>query len=122
MPLEALQQRPHENLAALLAHARARSDELFRLVRPSAMYERPIPERHRLIFYLGHLEAFDWNLIARRAFGVEPFHAAYDKLFAFGIDPIGGGLPNEPPSDWPEAPAVRSYNHRVRTIVDECLP
>ena len=39
----------------------------FRLVRPDSMYERPIPERHRIIFYLGHLEAFDWNLIGRYA-------------------------------------------------------
>jgi len=108
-------------LADRLSDARAETDRLFSILKQGALYERPIPERHRLIFYLGHLEAFDWNLIARRAFGVEPFHAAYDKLFAFGIDPIGGGLPNEPPSDWPEAPAVRSYNHRVRTIVDECL-
>ncbi len=108
-------------LADRMSDARAETDRLFSILQQGALYERPIPERHRLIFYLGHLEAFDWNLIARRAFGVAPFHAAYDKLFAFGIDPIGGGLPNEPPSDWPEAPAVRSYNHRVRTIVDDCL-
>ena len=32
-------------------------------MRPEALYDRPIPERHRIIFYLGHLEAFDWNLL-----------------------------------------------------------
>src|SRR5260370_13312278 len=109
------------SLVEQLDSARARTDGLFDLIKPGTLYSRPIPERHRLIFYLGHLEAFDWNLIARRAFGVEPFHAAFDKLFAFGIDPIGGGLPDEPPSDWPEAAAVRSYNQRVRAILDECL-
>ena len=37
------------------------TDKLFELVRPESLYARPIPERHRIIFYLGHLEAFDWN-------------------------------------------------------------
>lgn len=108
-------------LASRMSDARARTDELFSVVKPDALYERPISERHRLIFYLGHLEAFDWSLIARRAFGIEAFSPSLDKLFAFGIDPIGGGLPNEPASDWPAAPAVRAYNDRVREIVDECL-
>ena len=40
--------------------ARARTDALFELLDPVALYDRPVPERHRLIFYLGHLEAFDW--------------------------------------------------------------
>jgi len=108
-------------LADRISDARAETDKLFSILQQGALYERPIPERHRLIFYLGHLEAFDWNLIARRAFGIDPFDAAFDKLFAFGIDPIGGGLPNEPPSDWPEAASVLGYNRRVRAIVDECL-
>jgi len=43
--------------------ARRRSDALFNLLREDAFYERPIPERHRIIFYVGHLEAFDWNLL-----------------------------------------------------------
>jgi len=63
------------------------------LIRPDSLYDRPIGERHRIIFYLGHLEAFDWNLIARYALDVPPFHADFDKLFAFGIDPPPGQLP-----------------------------
>ena len=65
-----------------LADARARTDELFNLVRPEFLYERPIPERHRIIFYLGHLEAFDWNLLRERLFGREAFDAKLDRLFA----------------------------------------
>ncbi|HYQ89625.1 MAG TPA: SUMF1/EgtB/PvdO family nonheme iron enzyme, partial [Candidatus Binatia bacterium] len=121
MPDTLIQDQDRHALASRLSDARAKTDELFSIVRPGALYDRPIPERHRLIFYLGHLEAFDWNLIARRAFGIEPFHPSLDKLFAFGIDPIGGGLPDEPASDWPEAQAVRGYNERVRATVDECL-
>ena len=58
------------NLTAELESARVTTDDLFALLAPEALYERPIPERHRLIFYLGHLEAFDWNLIARTTLDV----------------------------------------------------
>src|SRR5215469_13469891 len=57
-----------------LVHTRERTDALFRIVDPDAIYERPIPERHRIIFYLGHLEAFDWNLIGRYALDQQSFH------------------------------------------------
>src|ERR1700730_15372000 len=75
---------------SLLQAARAQTDVLFELINPDAIYDRPIPERHRLIFYLGHLEAFDWNQICRGALGMSSFHPAFDKLFEFGIDPEPG--------------------------------
>jgi gamma-glutamyl hercynylcysteine S-oxide synthase len=110
-----------KTLTARLLEARARIDDLFQVLRPEALYERPIPERHRLVFYLGHLEAFDWNLIARQGFGVEPFREEFDRLFAFGIDPVDGGLPSEPASAWPRRDQVEEYNRRVRDVVDECF-
>src|SRR5213594_1549116 len=111
-----------ENLiTAHLAKARCVSDELFGLIRPSAIYERPIAERHRIIFYLGHLEAFDWNLIGRGLHGLKPFNDEFDRLFAFGIDPTSGGLPDDRPQDWPRETEVRQYNRRVREAVDRCL-
>jgi iron(II)-dependent oxidoreductase len=109
-----------EVLTSRLAHARARTDELFALLSPEALYQRPIPERHRLVFYMGHLEAFDGNLL-RQAYGLASFNPDYDKLFAFGIDPVDGGLPNEPPSAWPSAESIRAYNARIREAVDHCL-
>ena len=45
-----------------LDSARQLTDSIFRLLKPEAFYSRPIPERHRLVFYLGHLEAFEGNL------------------------------------------------------------
>ncbi len=104
-----------------LSNARTRSDEIFRIVSPSAFYERPIPERHRLVFYLGHLEAFDWNMICRAAFGKRSFDAQLDRLFEFGIDPVNGRVPQDAPSDWPTLDEVRIYNSRIRQRVDECL-
>ncbi|HET9940265.1 MAG TPA: SUMF1/EgtB/PvdO family nonheme iron enzyme [Candidatus Eisenbacteria bacterium] len=108
-------------LAQRLADARTRTDDLFSILRAGALLERPIPERHRLIFYLGHLEAFDWNLIARQGHGLPAFREDFDKLFAFGIDPVDGGLPNEPASAWPAEAEVRAYNREVRERVDACV-
>src|ERR1700757_802558 len=99
--------------------ARLRSDALFNIVRADSMYERPIPERHRIIFYVGHLEAFDWNLFHERVLGLKSFHPEFDRLFAFGIDPVGGGLPTDQPSDWPKIAAVREYVRKIREILDE---
>jgi gamma-glutamyl hercynylcysteine S-oxide synthase len=104
-----------------LHDARRRSDELFRLVRADCLYERPIPERHRIIFYVGHLEAFDWNLLHENILGLKSFDPEFDRLFAFGIDPVGGGLPSEPPSDWPPLSAVQDYVNKIRAVLDAGL-
>jgi ergothioneine biosynthesis protein EgtB len=101
--------------------ARQQSDALFQIVRTGSLYERPIPERHRIIFYIGHLEAFDWNLLHDNVLGVKSFHAEFDRLFAFGIDPVGGGLPSDQPSDWPALDAVEEYVRKIRAALDEKL-
>ena len=114
----------HHSLSALqsrLEHARRTTDEMFALLRPDAIYERPIPERHRLIFYLGHLDAFDWNLLGRGAFDMPSSHSEFDKLFAFGIDPVDGKLPNEPALSWPKQTTIRSYNAQTRQQLDAAL-
>ena len=104
-----------------LADARLRTDELFDLVRPEFLYERPIPERHRIIFYIGHLEAFDWNLLRERLLAVEAFDAKLDRLFAFGIDPFAGELPSDQPADWPPLDKVLGYKRQVRDSLDAGL-
>ncbi len=104
-----------------LAAARARTDELFGIVRAEAFYDRPIRERHRIIFYAGHLEAFDWNLLGRRHFDLPSFDSTLDQLFAFGIDPVGGGLPNDTPQDWPARAQVDTYNRRLRETLEARL-
>ena len=104
-----------------MADARAATDALFSLVHADSLYERPIPERHRIIFYLGHLEAFDWNLVCRDTLGITPFHPEFDRLFAFGIDPAEGSAPSDRPSDWPTVAEVMDYNRRVRRTVDDVL-
>jgi formylglycine-generating enzyme required for sulfatase activity len=108
-------------LGAQLDDARAQTDALFSMLNPAALYDRPVADRHRLIFYLGHVEAFDWNLLATRALDKPAFHPAFDKLFAFGIDPEPGRGPADRPSDWPSEAEVRRYCARVRRELDESL-
>jgi iron(II)-dependent oxidoreductase len=113
--------RIRHHLQTRILEARARTDELFQIVRPEAIYDRPIGERHRIIFYLGHVETFDWNLLAKRAFGLKSFHPAFDKLFAFGIDPMDSGLPSDQPGDWPGRQEIESYNRRMRDELDAAI-
>ena len=109
------------SLLERVADARRRSDALFGIVQPASLYDRPIPERHRIIFYVGHLEAFDWNLLHESIFGLRSFHPEFDRMFAFGIDPVDGGLPSDQPSDWPSLGSVRDYVSRIRFALDEKL-
>ncbi len=109
------------SLALRLREARATTDGLFSMLDPIAITQRPIAERHRVIFYVGHFEAFDWNLLARKTLGLEPFNAVFDDLFAFGIDPVDDGLPTDAPTDWPDLTEVAAYRRRARQTVDELL-
>lgn len=108
-------------LLARLDHARAATDSLFGLLLDEAFYDRTIAERHRIGFYRGHLEAFDWNLFNGRLFERDSVNPGYDHLFAFGIDPIDGELPSDEVSDWPTRAEVETYCWSVRDIIDASL-
>jgi ergothioneine biosynthesis protein EgtB len=122
MPATYTEPAVRHELLREVGSARQRTDELFAIVNSDSLYERPIAERHRIIFYIGHLEAFDWNLLHDRVLGLKSFHPEFDRLFAFGIDPVGGGLPNDLPSEWPSIAAVGHYVEKIRSALDEKLP
>jgi gamma-glutamyl hercynylcysteine S-oxide synthase len=121
MPVAEKNVTNHQDLLDRMSDARRQTDSLFAIVRADSLYERPIPERHRIIFYIGHLEAFDWNLLSGSAFGMKSAHPELDRLFAFGIDPVGGGLPSDLPSDWPALDTVRGYVGEIRRTLDRNL-
>jgi len=114
---------PQERTAARLhrevANARAHTDALFRLVARPSLYERPIPDRHRLVFYVGHFDAFDWNQLGRGVLDLPSFQPSFDRLFEAGIDPAPGQAPADQPSDWPELDEVLAYVARTRALLDE---
>ncbi|MGA9392933.1 MAG: SUMF1/EgtB/PvdO family nonheme iron enzyme [Candidatus Sulfotelmatobacter sp.] len=122
MPITSSDAATRQDLIQQLADARQRTDDLFAIVNPNALYERPIAERHRIVFYIGHLEAFDWNLLHESVLGLKSFHPEFDRLFAFGIDPVGGGLPTDQPSEWPSIAAVQEYVRKIRFLIDDKLP
>jgi len=107
-------------MTARLLQARCQTDELFRIIRPEFLYDRPIPERHRVVFYIGHLEAFDWNLLSG-PLGLKSFNPSFDRLFAFGIDPVDGNLPTDQPGDWPSLEHIYHYRDRVREELDRAI-
>ena len=97
------------------------TDGLFAIVKSGHLLDRPIAERHRTVFYIGHLEAFDWNLLGKDLVSSVSFDPAFDRLFAFGIDPVGGGLPDDQASAWPAMEAISAYQSKIRESVRERL-
>lgn len=116
-----------------LIEARRRTDALFDLIPDAMFYERPIRERHRVVFYLGHLEAFDANLILRKSSLRNSDGPVWriaarqttrnqrmrelNQLFAFGIDPVATQLPKDTRDEWPALEEIRDYVRKTRRQV-----
>src|ERR1044071_3710191 len=66
---------------------RVRSKSLFDLIEADAYYEQPIALRHPIVFYEGHLPAFSFNTLVRKALGGPSIDSRLEALFARGIDP-----------------------------------
>jgi ergothioneine biosynthesis protein EgtB len=95
-------------LATRYRRNRERSRQLFDLLSESAYYSRPISLRHPIVFYEGHLPAFSFNTLVKRALGEAGIDDRLEALFARGIDP------SEPDSDtsirqWPGRDEVRQF-------------
>lgn len=107
------------SLIAELHRAREQSARLFDILKPEAVYERPIAERHRVIFYLGHLDGFDSIQICREGLGLKSRDPELDALFQAGIDPDSAHLPADKAADWPSMQQVEQYVARCRAHVDD---
>src|SRR4030095_14310384 len=96
---------------AAYRHNRERSRALFDLVTEDAYYSRPISLRQPLVFYEGHLPAFSFNTLVKRALGKPSIDARLEALFERGIDPPDGprSRPDDPGSEWPERQVVRAF-------------
>ena len=89
---------------------RARTRELFEMLTPDAYYERPIPLRHPVVFYDGHIPAFAVNAFLKRGLGHSGVDADLEVLFARGIDPVdGAAAPASAVAGWPARDAVHRY-------------
>jgi gamma-glutamyl hercynylcysteine S-oxide synthase len=124
MPVIEASTRLVSDLASIreqLASLRAESDRLFAILTEKALYERPIAERHRVIFYFGHFDGFDSIEICREGLGLPSPDPELDALFQAGIDPDSSHLPSDQPADWPSFDQVKAYVARCRKRVDENL-
>ena len=92
------------HIFADLNRSRDRTEQLFSALLPERLYDRPIAERHRVVFYIGHLEAFDYAQICREGLEQKSKEPELDALFQAGIDPDSKNLP----------PTRRRIGHRSR--------
>jgi ergothioneine biosynthesis protein EgtB len=102
---------------------RERSRALFDLVVDDAYYARPIALRHPVVFYEGHLPAFSFNTLVKKALGGASIDARLEALFARGIDPDEASA-HGAASDhagWPARDEVRAFAAEADRRVLEAL-
>jgi iron(II)-dependent oxidoreductase len=101
---------------------RRRSAQLFDLVAPEAFYGRPIPLRHPVAFYEGHLPAFSFITIARDTFGAPSIDERLERLFQRGIDPADErSAASSAIGAWPDRDAVHAFGRACDDAVLKTL-
>lgn len=93
---------------------RRRTRQIFDLVAPEAFDMRPIPLRHPLRFYEGHLSSFNLGMLLQGGFVKNYPEPELTRLFARGIDPLDTSAADKLTIQrWPERPLVADYIARV---------
>ncbi|MBV8281657.1 MAG: SUMF1/EgtB/PvdO family nonheme iron enzyme, partial [Candidatus Eremiobacteraeota bacterium] len=88
---------------------RRRSAALFDMVTPEAYASRPIPLRHPVRFYEGHLPAFSFITLAKDGAGAPSIDEGMERLFYRGIDPSSASAAEKSaPQQWPERSEVQA--------------
>ena len=101
---------------------RVRTELLFDLLAPDTYYERPIPLRHPVVFYEGHIPAFAVNCFLRKGLGHPGLDNDLEVLFARGIDPNDNRAAAESAiREWPTHREVQSYAREVDRVILEAL-
>ena len=104
------------------ARNRARTQALFNLVADEAYYSRPIDLRHPIVFYEGHLPAFSFNTLVKRALCEASIDPQLETLFARGIDPSEDQSGRSDAHRWPSRATVQQFaaeaDRRVRAALE----
>ena len=83
---------------------------MFDLLTEEAYYEQPIPLRHPVVFYEGHIPAFSVNTLIKRGLGRDGLDEDLERLFARGIDPEDqASADGVALRSWPRRETVRQY-------------
>src|SRR5438105_8276557 len=103
---------------------RARPRPLFDVLAEDAYYSQPIALRHPIVFYEGHLPAFSFNTLVKKALGRPSIDDALETLFARGIDPHEaanragqGGQAGQARGEWPSRDAVHAFADEADRLV-----
>jgi ergothioneine biosynthesis protein EgtB len=97
---------------------RERSQALFDVLTHGAYHSQPIALRHPIVFYEGHLPAFSFNTLVKRALGEPGIDPRLERLFARGIDPHESQT-SSTPQGWPTRDEVRAFAAEAdRRVVD----
>jgi len=86
-----------------------------------AYFEKPIPLRHPLIFYLGHTSTFFINKLLIAGLVKERINPKLESMFAVGVDEMSWDDLGTSNYDWPSIEEVRSYRKTMRSIVDQLI-
>ena len=101
---------------------RGRSASLFNLIGADAYYERPIPLRHPVVFYEGHIPAFSVNCFLKKGLGHPGLDRELEILFARGIDPRDQqAAANSTIDDWPSRARVQTYAREADRVILDTL-
>lgn len=105
---------------------RNRSRMLFDLIADQAYYSQPVSIRHPIVFYEGHIPAFSFNTLVKKALGGRSVDERLETLFARGIDPHGSANIRERTvnhaSQWPSRSVVRDFMDETdRHVLDALM-
>ena len=111
-----------EACLAWFRNTRGRTARLFDLLAPDAYYEQPIPLRHPVVFYEGHIPAFGVNTLIKRGLGRPGIDAGLETLFARGIDPEDrAAADGAAVASWPGRETVRQYAAEADRLIADAL-
>jgi len=122
--MSTLQKVAAETLGERYRKARDRTEECFSLIDEETFFSRPLPLRHPIVFYRGHLAAFAVNTVMKRALGLPGIRPDFEVLFERGIDPADGATAEKMAiSTWPPRVEIEAYvaeaGERLSRIFDE---
>jgi len=104
-------------LATRLIEARERTDEVLEALQPDLFHEPRSRALAALLRHAGHVEAFDWRLLAGRLHGAEAWDERLDGWFA--AEP--GAFATTLVPDGPGHDELAEYARRARESVDACV-
>lgn len=81
-------------------------------------YEKANPLRHPLIFYFGHTAVFFVNKLRVAGFIDARVDAAFESMFAIGVDEMSWDDLDETNYGWPSVAETKAYRDKVRILVD----